>query len=148
MFDRGWPVDVGGHEQRFIAPVTQADRKLGCSRRLAGSLETDEQDDGRLMRRSPQGHRFAAQQPHELIIDDRNNLLDWRDTFEHRFPGGSLTDGRYELLDDLEIDVRLEQRQADFPQCLVQIGFADRPAAAQLLKDALELVGERLKHRA
>ena len=42
--------------------------------------------------------------------------------------------------DDLEVDVRLEQRQADLPQDLVDVVLAEPAAPAQALEDAVEAV--------
>ena len=43
-----------------------------------------------------------------------------------------------ELLDDLEVDVGLEQREADLAQGDVEVGLGDLRLAAQALGDALQ----------
>ena len=58
----------------------------------------------------------------------------------------ALADAGDEVLDHLEVDVGLEQRQADLAQHLVDVGFAEAAAAAEPGEDAVEPVGERVEH--
>ena len=57
-------------------------------------------------------------------------------------PTHSLADAADEVLDDLEVDVGLEQGDADLPQDLVDLGLAQAAAAPEALEDPLEAVGE------
>src|SRR5205823_2869124 len=52
-----------------------------------------------------------------------------------------------ELLDDFDVNVRFEQRQADLAHGLADIFFRQRSLAAQVLKGALEFVRKIFKHR-
>ena len=49
-------------------------------------------------------------------------------------------------LDDHEVDVGLEEGEADLAQHLVDVGLAQRPLAAQPGEDPLEAIGKRLEH--
>ena len=53
-----------------------------------------------------------------------------------------LADAADEVLDDLEVDVGLEQGDADLPQDLVDLALAQPAAALELAEDALEAVGQ------
>ncbi len=60
--------------------------------------------------------------------------------------GGALADARHEVLDDLEVDVGLEQREADLAQGDVEVGLGDPCLAAEALGDALQARRERFEH--
>ena len=49
-------------------------------------------------------------------------------------------------LDDGEIDVGLEQRDADLPQDLADFGVAEATAAAKAREDSFETIGQGLEH--
>ena len=51
-----------------------------------------------------------------------------------------------ELLYDLVVDVRFEQGEAHLAQGLVEVLLGDGAAAAEASEDALQLVGEGVKH--
>ena len=58
----------------------------------------------------------------------------------------ALADPGDEALDDREVDVGLEQGEADLAQDLVDVGLAEPPLAAEAPEDAVEAVGECLEH--
>ena len=47
-----------------------------------------------------------------------------------------------EALDDLEVDVGLEQGEADLAQDLVDVGLGEAAPAAEACEDAVETIGE------
>ena len=51
-----------------------------------------------------------------------------------------------ERLDDLEVDVRLEQRHANFAERQLDRLFGQPALAANLAEDVLQAVGEGLEH--
>ena len=51
-----------------------------------------------------------------------------------------------EVPDDPEVDVGLEQGQADLPERLVDVGFAQPAPPAQPAEDGVEAVGQALEH--
>ena len=53
---------------------------------------------------------------------------------------------RHELAHDLEVDVGLEQRQADLAHGRVDVFGSELAVAPQALHDALQAVGERIEH--
>ena len=48
-------------------------------------------------------------------MDDLHDLLAGRDALQHVLAERALAHLSYEVLDDLEVDVRLEQREPDLP---------------------------------
>ena len=57
-------------------------------------------------------------------------------------PTALLADAGDEAADDLEVDVGLEQGEADLAQDLVDLGLAEAAPAPEALEDAVETVGE------
>ena len=55
---------------------------------------------------------------------------------------GALADAGDEAADDLEVDVGLEQGEADLAQDLVDLGLAEAALAAEALEDPVEAIGQ------
>ena len=122
------PVGVRRDEERPAPELGDVAGELGGAGRLAGALEADERDDGGVA-----GEVEAAvaggEERGELLVDDLDDLLAGVEAAEDFLADRALLDARDELLDDLEVDVGLEQRQPDFAHGGVDVGLAD-PAAA------------------
>ena len=83
----------------------------------------------------------------EFVAHDLDDLLAGRER-GHDFLTDSLgADVVDELLDDFEVDVGLEQGEADFAQRLVNVLFGERGLAAEGLEGALEFFLKILKHK-
>ena len=52
-----------------------------------------------------------------------------------------------ELLDDLEVDISLKERQADLAQGILDVLLGHHPLAAELLEDRFKFFGKAIKHR-
>ena len=65
---------------------------------------------------------------------------------DHVGAEAALLDRRRELLDDLEVDVGLEQREADLAHRGVDVVLGQRAAAADVGERGLELLGEGVEH--
>ena len=59
---------------------------------------------------------------------------------------GLLADARDEVLDDLEVDVGFEQREADLAHGGVDVGFADAAAAGQAAERLTQALAEGVEH--
>ena len=57
-----------------------------------------------------------------------------------------LADARDEVLDDLEVDVRLEQREPDLAHGGVDVGLADPAAAGQVAERLAQPLAEGVEH--
>ena len=87
-----------------------------------------------------------GQQVHELVVDDLHDLLAGGQAREHVRPDRLLADARDEVLDDLEVDVRLEQRQADLAHRGIDVGLRDPAAAGQGAERLSKPVAEGVEH--
>src|SRR5262249_37661708 len=113
-------------------------------RRLARALEASEQNHRELAEGEP--GLALAHQLRELVVDDLHDLLARREALQDLVAERLLTDPAHEVADDGEVDVRLEQSQADLAhgtgdRLLVELAFLPEVA-----EGALELVGERVEH--
>jgi hypothetical protein len=117
-------------------------RELARERGLAGTLEASEHDDGRRGLRELQPALLAAEDLHELLVDDLHDLLGRVERLAHLIAERPLAHGRRELLDDLERDIRLEEGATDLANGAVNVGRAELALAAEVLEGIREAVGE------
>ena len=80
-------------------------------------------------------------------MHDLHDLLPRRQALENVLPVRTLSHLVDEVLDDLEVDVGLEQRQPDLAHRARDRLLVERAALTQVAEDALEPVGERVEHR-
>ncbi len=141
LVDRGGPVDVGGHQVRpATALVAQVPREFRRRRRLAGALQSDEQEDDRRRGSEIERNRGLAHDARELGMDELHQVLLGREALQHLFAERMLAHAADERLNHRERDVGLEKRHADLPQRLVDVALGDLSVAAEPLEDLLELV--------
>ena len=141
----GRTIRVGGDEQRPAAELDDVAGELGARGRLARTLQADHRHDRRVARQV-EGPVAGRQQRDELVVDDLDDLLAGRQAVEHLVADGPLADARDEVLDDLEVDVRLEQRQADLAHGGIDVGLADPAAAGQAAERLAQPVAEGVEH--
>jgi hypothetical protein len=79
-------------------------------------------------------------------VDDLDDLLRGAQALRQVGADALLLDAGDQVLDDLEVDVGLEQGQADLAQDLVDLGLAQAAPAPQALEDPLEAIGQRIEH--
>ena len=89
--------------------------------------------------------RIAEERQH-LVAHDANDLLLGRQAAQHFLVDGAIAHAIDEGLDDLEVDVRFEQRHANFAQRQLDRLFGQSSLAANRAEDVLQAVGERVKH--
>ncbi len=147
LLDRSRPLEVGGDEGRLLALLAEEQGELRRGGRLSRSLQAREEDD----RRRPAGEReLRAPAPHQrgqLLVDDLHDLLPRRQALEHVLAERALAHALDELLDDLEVDVRLEQREPDLAHRARDGLLVERAALADVPEGRLELVGQGFEHR-
>ena len=115
LVDGGGTLQVGCDEAGIATFLAQEQCKLRGGRRLARPLQAGEQDDRRRPAREGESRCARAHQRRQLVVDDLHDLLAGRDALQHVLAERALAHLRHEVLDDLEIDVRLEQREPDLP---------------------------------
>ena len=81
----------------------------------------------------------AAEQGHHLVAHDADDALGRGEAAQDLLPGGAHAHPVEELLHDLEVDVGLEEGEADLAQRLVDVGLGEGPLAAEGAEDVLEL---------
>ena len=89
---------------------------------------------------------LAAEHGHELVVDDLDDLLPGVDAGQDVRAERPFAHARDELLDDLEVDVRLEQGEPDLAQRLVEVGLGDARLATKAACDVLEARGQGFEH--
>src|SRR5688572_14165575 len=121
------------------------ERELRGRRRLARALEPAEEDDDRGT--AEDELRVArAHEVGELLVHDLDDLLARLEALEDVLAGGAFAHRPHELLDDLEVDVRLEQGEADLARGARDGLLVEARSLAQVAERVLEPVSERVEH--
>ena len=140
LVDRRRSLQVGGDERRLPSLLAQEQRELRGGGRLAGALQPGEQDD----RRRPAGEdELRAARSHQrgqLLVHGLYDLLARRDALQHLLAERALAHLRDEVLDDLEVDVGLEQREADLAHGTGDRLLVELASATEVAEGALEPV--------
>ena len=139
LVDRGGALEVGGDERRLLPLLAQQQRELGGGGRLARALEAGEQDHRRRAAERETGVAGAHERS-QLLVHDLHDLLARRQALQDVLPGRALAHLRDEVLHDLEVDVGLEQREADLAHRLRDRVLVEAALAAQVAEGVLELV--------
>ena len=88
--DGGRAVGVGGHQQGPSAVLAKRQRQLGRGGGLARALEPDHENDRRGTLRRGQADRLAAEQFHQVVVDDLGDLLGGGDALGDLAANGAL----------------------------------------------------------
>jgi hypothetical protein len=80
-------------------------------------------------------------------MDELDEVLLGREAPQHLLAEGVALDGLDELLDDADVDVGLEERQAHVAQRLLDVLLGDLSLAAQLAPQAVELLAQGVEHQ-
>jgi hypothetical protein len=115
LVDRRRALEVGGDEPGLPLLLAQEERELGRGGRLSRALEAGEQDHRRRAPAEGELRAAGAHQLGQLLVDDLHDLLAGREALRDVGAERALAHPRDEVLHDLEVDVRLEQREADLP---------------------------------
>src|SRR5262249_60336764 len=88
---------------------------------------------------------LSTEQCHQLGIDDLNDLLLGRETFQDLLPQGLAFNTVDEVFDHAEVDIGLQESQAHFAQSLLDILFRQLAMATQATKNSLKLSTKRFE---
>ncbi len=146
LVDGRGTIDVGGDEDRRLAVLLEKLGELRARRRLARALQAGHEDHGGRMAAEGEPGVAAAHELDELLVHDLHDLLRRREALHDLGAEGALLDVRDELAHHLEVDVGLEQRQADLTHGGVDVLGGELAVALETLHDALQAVGERVEH--
>ena len=87
---------------------------------------------------------LAAAVPTESADDPEDGLVGG-EALQHVLAGGSGADSLDDPLRDLEVDVRLEEGEADLPERGVDLGLGEDTLAAQGPEDPLQPLAQRFE---
>ena len=146
LLDGGRTLEVGAHQQRVAALLAEPAGELGGVGGLAGPLQAGHQHHGGRPGGVLEPDRLAAERLDQRVVDQLDDLLGRVERLVDAGADRPLPDALEHRLDDDEVDVGLEEGQADLAQDLVDVGLPQRPLAAQPGEDALEAFGQRLEH--
>ena len=146
LLHRGRPLRVGRREQRMLSLLRVVARQLRGGGGLARALEADQHDDRRRVRRHREPVSAAAEQLDQLAVDDLHHLLRRRERGEDVLTDRPFFHAVDEGADHLEVDVRLQERHADFAERLLDVLLRQSAAAAELVEDGLQSGTKRVEH--
>ena len=147
LINGGGAVDVGRHEIGTHLLLAQQKGQLARRRGLAGTLKADHENDGGLRTLKLQLRVFSAEQLDQFFVNDLNHLLRRSDALHHLNAERCLTHAIHEFLDDLEVDVGFKKRESNFAKSVLDIGFRELSATAEIAEHAGESVCQAFKHR-
>ena len=104
-------------------------------------MQADQHDRGRLVREIQFGNA-SAQQFDQLVVDDLDDLLAGGDAFDHILADAFGFDRLDEFGDHVEVDVRIQQRQPDFPHRVGDIRLGQGALPPQLPENVVEFVAQ------
>ena len=130
-----------------MSAILQPVRQLAGGGGLAGTLQAGHEHDGGRLRGELQLGRVFAENLDQFVAHDLDDLLARRKRGHDFLADGLGLNLVDELLDDFEVDVGFEQREADFAQRLLDIFFGEDGLSAEGLERALQFFLKILKHR-
>ena len=143
LIDGRRAVHVGRHQERRLLLQLEPPGQLARGGRLARALQPDQQDDRRRHRGEGDRRLLFAEQRHQLVVDDLDELLARPHRLERPAgPDRLLLHPLEKLAGQVEADVGFEQDPPNFPEPLLDrlLGQDPRPvsfwSAAESLADS------------
>ena len=135
LVDRRRAVYVARDEQwPALLLLAQQTRQLGAVGGFARALQTDHHHNGGRVGRDRQAGGLPAQKRDQLLVDDLDDLLRRGQAIQDLRVGRFFRDRLDEILGDLEVDVRFEQRHADLAHRVLDVRLSQPALAAQALE--------------
>ncbi len=120
----------------FFEPLGEFSRGGG----FAGALQAGHKDDGGGLGGEFELGGVVAEDVHELVADDFDDLLGGIERGGDFRPEGLGADVVDDLAGDVEVDVGFEERGADPAEGVVDVFVGEGALAAEVFEGALELV--------
>ena len=146
LLDGRRPLRVARDQRRLLPLFGQQLRQLCAGRRLSRALKARHQDHRRPRAGEREVTASSAHEGRELLVHDLHDLLARIEAFEHPLADTALTHLRGELLDDLEVDIGLEQREPDLAHRAVDVGLAQLAARANAGECLLQTIRKLVEH--
>ncbi|GBC91520.1 hypothetical protein HRbin14_02292 [bacterium HR14] len=119
LLDGGRALEVARCHHRFAPLRARPARQLRAGGGLTRPLQATEHEHGGRRRRPANRLRLAPQKRNQLVAHDAHHMLVGRQALQHLVADRLLTHPRNKLLHHPKINIRLQQRQADFAKHLV-----------------------------
>ena len=124
LLTRGGTVNVNRNQQRAMAAILQPVRQLARGSGLTGTLQAGHQHHRRWLRGKLDLGGVVAQHLDQFIAQNLDDLFGGGKRGRNLLSDGLLLDVVDQLLDDLEVDVGLKQRQTNLraapPECFLR----------------------------
>jgi len=158
LLHRCGPVDVGGDHQRLLAALEQEVGELRYRGGLSRALQSHHHHARRPLAflRQRQGGVDRTHQRFQLVVADLDEViarsrlqlaaLAVGDRGRHHLAERLLLDAGEKALGDVELDVRLQQRDADVAQRIVDVRFRQLGLARELVLGGAEALGDCVEH--
>ncbi len=142
----GGTVDVDGDEHGAVATLFEPGGELAGGGGFAGALEAGHEDDGGRLGGEFEAGGVGAEGGDELVADDFDDLLGGRKGGGDFGAEGFGADFFDEVAGHVEVDVGLEEGDADLAESFGDVLVGEGALAAEGLEGALEFFGEVFKH--
>ena len=130
----------------MLSLLRQPHRELSRRRRLARALQAEQNHHSRPLGRRRQAALAVTKERQHLVADDLDDRLRRREALEDILLHRPIAHAVDEGLDDLEVDVRLEQREPNLAQRRLDVLRREPSLASQRLEDILEACAEGVEH--
>ena len=140
LVDRGRALQVGGDERRASGRPSRAGARACRRRSSCPSPGARRAGSSSAAAARTRGASRRTQQLGQLVVDDLHDLLAGRQALPDVLAERALAHVRDELLDDVEVDVGLEQREAHLAHRAGDRLLVEDAAPAEVAERALELV--------
>ena len=138
-------VNVTRDKQRPFALLAKVPGKLCSVCGFARTLQAAKHHNTRKLRRDVDFCVGTAEERAKLFVDDLNNLLGGRKSFEHISPGSPFRHTGCKVLHNFIADIRLEKGHAHFAHCFLHIGLRQPAFPAQALENRIQFIGNIFK---
>ena len=147
LLARGGAVDVDRNQHGPVTALLEPGGELAAGGGFAGALQPGHENHGGRLRGEFEARRVFAEQRDQLVADDLDHLLGGRERGEDFGADGFVADVLDRSLTTLRLTSASSRATRISPQGFGDVFFSQRALAAEGLEDALEFVGEVLKHR-
>jgi hypothetical protein len=120
----------------LLLPVGEAFGDFRGGGGFAGALQADHHDGDRRRGIEIDALAVGAERRDQLVVHDFHDHLAGRDRLHHFDADGLLLDVVGEGARHVERDIGLQQRAANLAQRRIDVGFAERAAAGEAVKNA------------
>ena len=139
-------LQVGCDQHRGVALALQPVSQLASQGGLTGTLQTRQHDDGRAALRHVDAAGRTAEDAHQLLVHDLDNLLGGIQRLGNFRTKSTFLHVSGKFADHGDGDVSVEQGAADFADGCINVCLGEAALAAQVLKSCRQAVGERIEH--